>query len=323
MIYDFNTKLHYLLIPLSFFTGRFITADSSFIDGREKAVLVSPVLELLDWSCLRLVYQITGDGSLQLHLRPDGDNFDYTLWSADKPSDSWLIASIDLRNTSNAYQVPTHAHTHTHTRLQVSLQTTPQNTHPLYLYYIAGVQTLNYITGCVLFIGVCLLVFVLYNTITQYCCHVSTPHLSHLSHLSPGHYMYVDSVYAKRFQEVAKLTSPMTTTPVSGCLSFYYQRDQERGNIFSVFTRDTLGHYEEIWRPEVYATTSWRLVNVDIKAPHPLEVSTGSTHLRVQGSECKDRQTDTSTQADTHTHTHTLEIFGLCSILPCVFSGQI
>lgn len=88
--------------------------------------------------------------------------------------------------------------------------------------------------------------------------------------------MYVDSVYAKHFQEVAKLTSPMTTVPMAGCLSFYYYRDQERGNIFSVFTRDQLGHYEEIWRPEVYATAGWTLVGVDIKAPHPLEVSTGA-----------------------------------------------
>lgn len=91
---------------------------------------------------------------------------------------------------------------------------------------------------------------------------------------APGHHMYVDSVYAKHFQEVAKLTSPMTTAPMSGCLTFYYHRDQERGNIFSVFTRDQLGHYEEIWRPEVYTTPGWTLVGVDIKAPHPLEVST-------------------------------------------------
>ena len=93
--------------------------------------------------------------------------------------------------------------------------------------------------------------------------------------------MYVDSVYAKHFQEVAKLTSPMTTAPMAGCLSFYYHRDQERGNIFSVFTRDQLGHYEEIWRPEVYTTPGWTQVSVDIKAPHPLEVSPGaSTHSR-------------------------------------------
>lgn len=88
--------------------------------------------------------------------------------------------------------------------------------------------------------------------------------------------MYVDSVYAKHFQEVAKLTSPMTTAPMSGCLTFYYYRDQERGNIFSLFTRDQLGHYEEVWRPEEYTTVGWTLVGVDIKAPHPLQVSDSS-----------------------------------------------
>ncbi len=40
-----------------------------------------------------------------MHLRPEGENFDYTLWTVDKPSDSWLIASVDVRNTSGAYQV--------------------------------------------------------------------------------------------------------------------------------------------------------------------------------------------------------------------------
>ncbi|XP_041691847.1 MAM domain-containing protein 2 [Coregonus clupeaformis] len=245
--------------------GRFITADSSFIDGREKAVLVSPVLELLDWSCLRLVYQITGAGSLQLHLRPEGDNFDYTLWSADKPSDSWLIASIDLRNTSNAYQL----------LLEGRPSEEAGNSVAIFEIHIVP----GYCIEC--------------NFEEHHLCGYSNhwnPNVNwyvggslardpqsnlpddHTMYNQRGHYMYVDSVYAKRFQEVAKLTSPMTTTPLSGCFSFYYQRDQERGNIFSVFTRDTLGHYEEIWRPDVYATPSWRLVNVDIKAPHPLEV---------------------------------------------------
>lgn len=72
----------------------------------DKAILVSPELEIFEWSCLRLVYQIAGTGSLQVHLRPDGENFDHLLWTMDKPSDSWLIASVDLRNCSRAYQVP-------------------------------------------------------------------------------------------------------------------------------------------------------------------------------------------------------------------------
>lgn len=71
-----------------------------------KAILVSPELEIFDWSCLRLVYQIAGAGSLQVHLHPDGENFDYLLWTMDKPSDSWLIGSVDLRKISSAYQVP-------------------------------------------------------------------------------------------------------------------------------------------------------------------------------------------------------------------------
>lgn len=66
---------------------------------------MSPVLERQDWSCVRLVYQITGRGSLQLHLRPHGDNFDYRLWAAGDASDSWLIASVDLPNASAPYQV--------------------------------------------------------------------------------------------------------------------------------------------------------------------------------------------------------------------------
>lgn len=94
--------------------------------------------------------------------------------------------------------------------------------------------------------------------------------------------MYVDSVYAKTFQEVAKLVSAMTTVPMSGCLSFQYQRGEERGNLFSVYTRDQAGQYQELWRadPEdqnlndwTATTLEWIPVQVDIKAPFPLQVS--------------------------------------------------
>lgn len=87
-------------------TGHLIAVDSASLrPGREGAVLVSPVLEQQEWSCVRLVYQITGQGSLQLHLRPHGDNFDYQLWAAGEASDSWLIASVELPNASAPYQV--------------------------------------------------------------------------------------------------------------------------------------------------------------------------------------------------------------------------
>ncbi|XP_046872022.1 MAM domain-containing protein 2a isoform X1 [Hypomesus transpacificus] len=245
--------------------GRFITADGSVLSGQGKAVLVSPVLDQLDWSCLRLVYQITGAGSLQLHQRPEGDNFDYALWSARKPSDSWLIASIDLKNSSTAYQI----------LMEARPAEEPGNSVAIFEIHIVP--------------GYCLECNFEEHHLCGYSNHwnpnvnwyvggslARDPQSSlpddHTMNNQRGHYMYVDSVYAKRFQEVAKLTSPMSTTPMAGCLSFYYQRDQERGNIFSVFTRDQLGHYEELWRPEVYATSSWRQVTVDIKAPHPLEV---------------------------------------------------
>lgn len=79
--------------------------DSAFLSDQEQAVLVSPVLDQQDWSCVRLVYQITGHGSLHLHLRPESDNFDHRLWTANQASDSWLIAGVDLPNTTIPYQV--------------------------------------------------------------------------------------------------------------------------------------------------------------------------------------------------------------------------
>ncbi|XP_071755596.1 MAM domain-containing protein 2a [Centroberyx gerrardi] len=245
--------------------GRLITVDTAFLYGQERAVLVSPVLDQLEWSCLRLVYQITGAGSLQLHLRPDSDNFDYQLWTANQVSDSWLIASVDLPNTTIPYQL----------LLEGQPEHGPGNSVAIFEIHIVP----GYCIEC--------------NFEEHHLCGYSNnwnPNVNwyvggslardpqsnlldnHTTSNQRGHYMYVDSVYAKHFQEVAKLTSPMTTAPMAGCLSFYYQRDQERGNIFSVFTRDQLGHYEEIWRPDVYATISWTMVSIDIKAPHPLEV---------------------------------------------------
>lgn len=100
-IHIHSTWIYLLFVVL----GHLITVDSAFLYDQEQAVLVSPVMDQHDWSCARLVYQITGRGSLQLHLRPDGDNFDYRLWTASKASDSWLIASVDLPNTTIPYQV--------------------------------------------------------------------------------------------------------------------------------------------------------------------------------------------------------------------------
>lgn len=88
----------------------------------------------------------------------------------------------------------------------------------------------------------------------------------------PGHYMYVDSVYVKHFQEVAQLISPMTTAPMSGCLSFYYQLQQGNDNVFTLYTRDMAGLYEEIWRVDSPGSASWNLAEVEFSAPYPMEV---------------------------------------------------
>lgn len=88
----------------------------------------------------------------------------------------------------------------------------------------------------------------------------------------PGHYMYVDSVYVKHFQEVAQLISPMTTAPMSGCLSFYYQLQQGNDNVFTLYTRDVAGLYEEIWRVDSPGSASWNLAEVEFSAPYPMEV---------------------------------------------------
>lgn len=96
-----------------------------------------------------------------------------------------------------------------------------------------------------------------------------------------GHFMYVDSGHARTFVEVAKLASPMTTVPMSGCLTFQYQRNEGGGNLFSVYTRDRLGQYQELWRAgsedqEEWgeALGEWIPVQVDLKAPYSVQVRT-------------------------------------------------
>lgn len=84
--------------------------------------------------------------------------------------------------------------------------------------------------------------------------------------------MYVDSVYVKHFQEVAQLISPLTTAPMAGCLSFYYQIQQGNDNVFSLYTRDVAGLYEEIWKADRPGNAAWNLAEVEFNAPYPMEV---------------------------------------------------
>lgn len=97
-----------------FVSGRFIAVDGVMADEMSAGerpqrevmgVLLSPALDLDEWSCLRLVYQIIGSGSLEVLQRMEGRSFDRPLWSSQEPSDSWVISSIDLHNNTEPYRV--------------------------------------------------------------------------------------------------------------------------------------------------------------------------------------------------------------------------
>ncbi|KAK1883663.1 MAM domain containing protein 2 [Dissostichus eleginoides] len=244
--------------------GRFVSVEAAVSDDQEdqigaaggpqretSGVLLSPALEQGEWSCLRLVYQISGSGSLEVLQRTEGKSFDRPLWSSQAPSDSWVISSMDLQNTTEPYTV-----------------------------VLGGKPGLS--------AGSSVAVFEIHIT-PGYCldCDFEESHLCGYSNQwnanvncsHSGHLMYVDSIYAKTFKEVAKLVSPMTTVPMSGCLSFQYQRSEERGNLFSVFTRDRLGQYQELWRAGSENQNDWSgtleewiPVQVELKAPYSVQV---------------------------------------------------
>ncbi|XP_072310698.1 MAM domain-containing protein 2-like isoform X2 [Eucyclogobius newberryi] len=230
-----------------------------------RGVLLSPLLELDEWSCLRLVYQVSVEGSLDVLLRSEGQSFDRPLWSTKAPSESWLISSVDLSNTTQPFRVVIDGASGAAAGSSVSLfeiHISPGyclecNFEESHLcgysnqwnanvnWYVGGVQLRD-------------------NDLSP----------DHAPRNHTGHFMHVDSVHAVTFQEVAKLVSPMTTAPMSGCLSFQYQRSEARGNLFSVYTRDRLGQYQELWRaaPESQEPGEWEPVQVDLKAPYSVQV---------------------------------------------------
>ncbi|XP_025058779.1 MAM domain-containing protein 2 isoform X2 [Alligator sinensis] len=204
--------------------GHYISVDTS--SQGERAVLLSPELQTEEWSCIRLIYQIatsleslSDPTRLNLYVRQEGESFDCLLWSAKEPSDSWLIASLDLTNRTKKYKI-----------------------------------VLEGILGQDKFASIA--IFEIKIT-PGYCI---------------GHYMYVDSVYVKHFQEVAQLISPRTSIPMSGCLSFYYQLKQESGIVFTLYIRDTSGFYEEIWKTDGTVNEEWSLAEADFDSPYPVEV---------------------------------------------------
>ncbi|XP_066472302.1 MAM domain-containing protein 2 isoform X2 [Tiliqua scincoides] len=252
--------------------GHYISVDTSQGTPGDTAVLLSPELYSEEWSCIRLIYQIASSSvlpvhhtALNLYLRVDGESFDHLLWTTTERSESWLIASLDVRNSTNKCKI-----------------------------------ILEAVLGRELFASVA--IFEIKIT-TGYCieCNFEENHLcGFTNHWNPnvnwfvgggnignsqsillrdhtlndefGHYMYVDSLYVKHFQEVAQLVSPRTTIPMSGCLSFYYQMQQESGIVFTAYMRDIHGFYEELWRADNLMTTDWVLGEFDFSAPYPMEV---------------------------------------------------
>ncbi|XP_051818002.1 MAM domain-containing protein 2 isoform X1 [Antechinus flavipes] len=252
--------------------GHYIYVDSTFAKQGEKAVLLSPDLQAEEWSCLRLVYQITTSSpfpsipsQLNLYIRLAGENFDHLLWSTKDSSDSWLIASLDLRNSTKKFKILIEGILGQGTIASIAVFEIKMMTG----YCIECDFEENHLCGFLNRWNPNVNWFVGGGNIRN--SHSILPH-DHTLKSELGHYMYVDSVYVKHFQEVAQLISPRTTTPMSGCLSFYYQLQQRNDNIFTLYTRDANGLYEEIWKIDSSMSETWNLAEVDFNAPYPMEV---------------------------------------------------
>ncbi|XP_072215625.1 MAM domain-containing protein 2 [Excalfactoria chinensis] len=250
--------------------GHYISVDTSY-EG-EKAVLVSPDLYFEEWSCIRLIYQIatasvtsSDPARLNLYMRIEGETFDSLLWSAKEPSDSWLIASLDLTNSTKKYKIVLEAEMGQDKSASIAvfeIKITPG-------YCIECDFEENHLCGFVNRWNPNVNWFVGGGNIRN---SQSILPKDHTLNNELGHYMYVDSVYVKHFQEVAQLISPKTSAPMSGCLSFYYQLKQESSIVFTLYLRDMSGSYEEIWKTDSASTGDWALAEVDFSALYPMEV---------------------------------------------------
>ncbi|XP_001365421.1 MAM domain-containing protein 2 [Monodelphis domestica] len=252
--------------------GHYIYVDSTFAKQGEKAVLLSPDLQAEEWSCLRLIYQITTSSPfpsipsrLNLYIRFEGENFDRLLWSTKESSDSWLIASLDLRNSTKKFKILIEGVLGQGTTASIAVFEIKMTTG----YCIECDFEENHLCGFLNRWNPNVNWFVGGGNIRN--SHSILPY-DHTLKSELGHYMYVDSVYVKHFQEVAQLISPRTTTPMSGCLSFYYQLQHGNDNVFTLYTRDASGLYEEIWKIDGSMNEAWNLAEVDFSAPYPTEV---------------------------------------------------
>lgn len=246
--------------------GRYVHIEGSPGNIQKVGTLSSPELHSLGESCVRLVYQITGSdpGRLNMYFRPEGNSFDFLLWSASDPSDSWKIASIGVKNVAEKSKIILEGIVNPDPMASIAvfeINITPgyciecnfEENH-LCGYNNRWNPNLNWLVGG--------------GSVRDSPLLLPT---DHTFDTEQGHYMYVDSIYAMRLHEVAQLMSPMTISVLSGCLSFHYQLEQKYSTLFVVYTKDRIGHYEELWRSNQSMHT-WNLVKVNIKASHPFQL---------------------------------------------------
>ncbi|KAM9455823.1 MAM domain-containing protein 2 [Clarias gariepinus] len=247
----------------------FITVDATSWGDGDKAVLLGPDVELQDWSCLRLIYQVTGSGSLQVLSRSEGESFDHTLWMADGPSESWLIATIDLQNSTEPYKIVIEAERGSGEGSSVSIFEVNISDKYCIECDFEESQLCGYASQ--------------WSGNVNWYVGRGAPGRPALSDGAdtPGHYMYVDSIHSRTLREVATLVSPITSATMSGCLSFQYQQDHAKGHMFSVYSRDRAGQYRELWTADPSEnnhvereakTQVWIPVLVPLSAPYPIQV---------------------------------------------------
>ncbi|XP_013912653.1 PREDICTED: MAM domain-containing protein 2 isoform X1 [Thamnophis sirtalis] len=252
--------------------GHYISVDTSRGTSGDTAVLLSPELYTGEWSCIRLIYQISssselplGSITLNLYIRVEGESFDHLLWTTTEHSESWLIASVDVKNRTDRFKIVLEGILGTETFASIAIFEIKISTG----YCIECDFEENHLCGFMNRWNPNVNWFVGGGNIGN---SQSILPKDHTFRSEFGHYMYVDSLYVKHFQEVAQLVSPKTLTPMSGCLSFYYQVQQETGIVFTIYTRDVNGFYEELWKADRPTSNDWLLGEVDFSAPYPMEV---------------------------------------------------
>ncbi|ETE67807.1 hypothetical protein L345_06406, partial [Ophiophagus hannah] len=258
----------------------YISVDTSRGTSGDTAVLLSPELYTGEWSCIRLIYQIAsaselplGSITLNLYIRVEGESLDHLLWTTTEHSESWLIASVDVKNRTDKFKFVLEGVLGTETFASIAIFEIKISNG----YCIECDFEENHLCGFMNRWNPNVNWFVGGGNIGN---SQSILPKDHTFRNEFGHYMYVDSLYVKHFQEVAQLVSPKTLTPMSGCLSFYYQVQQESGIVFTIYTRDVNGFYEELWkadRPTNYKDGSgWSRIKVKPNAYRPGDHTTGT-----------------------------------------------